>query len=312
MGKKSYKKYLFDKNSPIPKTTAWRLKSKLKNSASAQSLRLLQKTEVNSTQNFFNVDCDNYENIDEISDINFNEFRMIDNDTTREKNSTIKIFNSLNRPNDKLSKMDLAIAILSVFFNSNLTQKALENVLNLMNFATSYDLPNNFNQLSKYIMEKMNDEIKYKKIWFCDLCIKTFDSLDEELMQCSNESKKKKNRKCPHCSSRLSMYFHFMIKQQLNRIFQEINLTDNEISNPRILRDISDGRIHKKISKEEKTTNSNIFTLTISTDGVSLCEKSNLGIWPVYCVCYEIKKELRFCPENVIILGKYRNKANLN
>ena len=192
MGKKSYKKYLFDKNSPIPKTTAWRLKSKLKNSASAQSLRLLQKTEVNSTQNFFNVDCDNYENIDEISDINFNEFRMIDNDTTREKNSTIKIFNSLNRPNDKLSKMDLAIAILSVFFNSNLTQKALENVLNLMNFATSYDLPNNFNQLSKYIMEKMNDEIKYKKIWFCDLCIKTFDSLDEELMQCSNETKKKK------------------------------------------------------------------------------------------------------------------------
>ena len=66
----------------------------------------------------------------------------------------------------------------------------------------------------------------------------------------------------------------------------------------------SDGRIFKRIYKEEKKGPGDIYTLSLSADGVSICEKSNLGIWPVYAVCNGLPKAYRFCPENVIILGK--------
>ena len=215
------------------------------------------------------------------------------NDVINQEVSTIEALNTLTRSNESLTELDLAVAILGVFFNSSLTQTALENILNLMNIVTGKDLPKSFNQLSKFIMKTTDDEIKYEKIWYCDVCVKSFEKLDNRF-----------KRNCPVCESRLSMYFHFSIFHQIQRIFGDIDIKDTSLSNELELIDISDGRIYKNILKQEKKGSDNIFTLSISTDGVSLCEKSNLGVWPIYGVFNEIATDQRFCPENVMILGE--------
>ena len=203
------------------------------------------------------------------------------------------VLSSLRKSDRNLSQMDLAIAILVVFFNTNLTQKALEDILSLMNFTTGYDLPKTFNQLSKFIMNAVDDEIKYDKKWYCEVCVKVYEKFEDRF-----------KRKCTVCDSRLSMYFHFSIKHQLQRILKDSSFTENPLSTQGVLKDIFDGKIFKRIYKEEKKGPEEIFTLSLSADGVSLCEKSNLGIWPVYAVCNELPKSYRFCAENVIILGK--------
>ena len=208
---------------------------------------------------------------------------------------------SLRKSNESICQTDLAIAVLAVFFNANLTQKALEDILNLMNFATGYDLPKNFNQLSKFVINKMDDEINYTKIWYCDVCAKIYEKLENRFI-----------RKCPNCCTRLSMYFHLSIKDQLQRILRQENISEEQLSSKNVLKDIKDGRIYKRIMKEEKSNDNNIYTLSLSTDGVSLCEKSNLGIWPLYAVCNEISVDKRFCSENVLILGYYENYNFIN
>ena len=225
------------------------------------------------------------------SDLNEDiEFENLNSNSTQR--STIEALRSLRQSNGNLSQIDLAISVLAVFFNANLTQKALEDILKLMNFATGCDLPTNFNQLTRLIMKSMDDEIMYKKIWYCDVCTKVYDKLENRFI-----------RKCPICCSRLSMYFHLSIKHQLQRIFSNQKFTDVQLGNQNVIKDITDGRIYKKVMQEEKLNNNNIYTLSFSTDGVSICEKSNLGIWPIYAVCNEISIDKRFCPENVLILG---------
>ena len=208
---------------------------------------------------------------------------------------------SLRKSNESICQTDLAIAVLAVFFNANLTQKALEDILNLMNFATGYDLPKNFNQLSKFVINKMDDEINYTKIWYCDVCAKIYEKLENRFI-----------RKCPNCCTRLSMYFHLSIKDQLQRILRQENISEEQLSSKNVLKDIKDGRIYKRIMKEEKSNDNNIYTLSLSTDGVSLCEKSNLKIWHLYAVCNEISVDKRFCSENVLILGYYENYSFIN
>ena len=114
-------------------------------------------------------------------------------------------------------------------------------------------------------------------------------------------------RVCPICKSSLSTYFHINIKKQIQRIFSEITVNERSHSNnTSVLKDISDGRIYKKALNEEKSTRSSIFTFSIKTDGISLCERSQLGVWPLYGVCNEISIDKRFCPENLkLIFGKF-------
>lgn len=101
------------------------------------------------------------------------------------------------------------------------------------------------------------------------------------------------------------MYFHLSINQQLQRIFKDLNLNDNRMPTSKTcFKDISDGRIYKKVIREEQKYCENVFTFSISTDGVSLCEKSSLGIWPIYLVLNEIPLNQRFCLENVVVAGK--------
>ena len=72
--------------------------------------------------------------------------------------------------------------------------------------------------------------------------------------------------------------------------------------NDETITDIYDCSIYKNYrSKISHSLNS--YSFTINTDGVSLCEKSNLAIWPVFLINNEQDYEERYYIYNTIIAG---------
>jgi hypothetical protein len=105
------------------------------------------------------------------------------------------------------------------------------------------------------------------------------------------------------------MFFNISIEHQSKRILKGVNLNKKR-SVSGVTCDITDGQIYKNFMKEENKKNfknSLIYSFKISTDGVALCEKSKLGIWPIYLVINEIPKEQRFFVENVVFAGIFKS-----
>jgi hypothetical protein len=55
-----------------------------------------------------------------------------------------------------------------------------------------------------------------------------------------------------------------------------------------------------------KILNREAFTFLLNTDGISICEKSGLTIWPILLAINEIAIGDRFCIDNIIIAGNYK------
>jgi len=72
--------------------------------------------------------------------------------------------------------------------------------------------------------------------------------------------------------------------------------------NAHVISDIYDSSNYKKYRKAIKYSKFS-YSFTINTDGVNLCDKSNLTLWPVYLVINEIDSEERFYIYNRIIAG---------
>ena len=97
------------------------------------------------------------------------------------------------------------------------------------------------------------------------------------------------------------------IEAAIKRIFKnKLNFINRE-RNENYLRDACDGELYKTLSKSVEfgrfMINGQLFTLLMNTDGVSLCTKSDISVWPFYIVILEIALKQRFCLENVIIAG---------
>ena len=100
------------------------------------------------------------------------------------------------------------------------------------------------------------------------------------------------------------MYCSISISQQLKKIFKNLNINQKRtVTMNTKLRDITDGNVYKKFPKYQKTSSAKIFIFTLNTDGISLCEKSNLGNRPIYLAVNEIPINQRFCLENIIVAG---------
>jgi hypothetical protein len=74
------------------------------------------------------------------------------------------------------------------------------------------------------------------------------------------------------------------------------------------IEDVCDGQIFKDLFKSEFSQlfeTNQIFTFSINTDGISICDESNITIWPIFLVINEIPLEKRFCLDNIIVAGKF-------
>jgi hypothetical protein len=66
--------------------------------------------------------------------------------------------------------------------------------------------------------------------------------------------------------------------------------------------DIYDGELYQSFKRSFRTSEF-IYSFTINTDGISMSNKSNLSIWPVFLTINELPLEERFCIQNVIVAG---------
>ena len=92
----------------------------------------------------------------------------------------------------------------------------------------------------------------------------------------------------------------------IKRIFKNNLSFINSERNEHYYRDACDGAIYQNLLKSKEHgifINKKAYTLLMNTDGVSLCTKSDISIWPIYLALLEIDIKQRFCLENIIIAG---------
>ena len=68
-----------------------------------------------------------------------------------------------------------------------------------------------------------------------------------------------------------------------------------------IIEDITDGEIYLDFLKKEAIGQN--FSFSLFTDGISICDKSSITVWPILFIINEIPKEKRYCIDQMIIAG---------
>ena len=106
------------------------------------------------------------------------------------------------------------------------------------------------------------------------------------------------------------MFYYLDIENQIKRVIKNADLLNSPlpVSNQDRIVDIYDGTKYKSIlnsSIGNSILKKEAFTFLMNSDGISICEKSNLTIWPVFLVINEIEIQKRFCIDNIILAGKY-------
>ena len=181
----------------------------------------------------------------------------------------------------------ICASLLTLFYSGNLTQSAFKLVLEHTQLLTQVTLPKSFDQL--LIKMKVFESDEYNKTWFCQKCKKKTNLI------CS------KQRACLICKEKLHVYYYSSIKKQLELIFNRLLPIGAYNCNNTLISDVKDGSIYTsfKVSKPSD----NIYSFTLNSDGISLCEKSNLSIWPVYLALNELDISHRYHFDNLIIAG---------
>lgn len=106
----------------------------------------------------------------------------------------------LNMQDKNIGLKEMAAAFLAAFYSGKITQKALSDFIKLHNIYSSNKLPSNFDGLAKILVDK-DANLSYKKTWFCNICIKSFEELNHRFQ-----------RECHICSSKYSSLTNYVIK----------------------------------------------------------------------------------------------------
>ena len=91
---------------------------------------------------------------------------------------------------DEINKEELAAAYLASFYSGKTTQSSFTDYLQLSNIYSPVQLPTTFNGLAQILLKRKLDFIK-KKTWFCNVCQKSFENLND-----------RSQRECEKCGSR--------------------------------------------------------------------------------------------------------------
>ena len=93
------------------------------------------------------------------------------------------------------------------------------------------------------------------------------------------------------------MYYHTKIEKQIIEIFKSIKIPKYEQDNSEDLADIKDGTIYKNLLESEdgeSFKNNEAFSFLLNTDGISVCTKSKLTIWPFFWLLMKYLKRIDF------------------
>lgn len=96
------------------------------------------------------------------------------------------------------------------------------------------------------------------------------------------------------------------IESQIRRIFSNNKFLGENMQMQDFIQDLYDGAIYKKFYNQKKNSFilKECFSFSLNADGIKVCDKSNLSIWPIILVINELPLKERYCIENCIIAGK--------
>jgi len=130
------------------------------------------------------------------------------------------------------TKIEMHAALLSMFFNANLTQSAFSTVVDFLNASYQADLPKNFDSIANKFLKELDVVVDFTKTYTCSYCKTCIDRLSTP-----------KQRLCSVCNCRLTMNYYFNLDHQINRILSK-NVVQFEIagridlnSQPNIIKD---------------------------------------------------------------------------
>ena len=188
-----------------------------------------------------------------------------------------------------LSRAESLLAVLALSVRHNLSGKALNDIVHLINLHCPETLPN-----SKYLFNKaLTDYMgicEYHFYWpSCKGYLGVSDSVSEMCEECNLPFDK-------HQSLQEGQFFIVMpIENQLRDLLENRGL-GNLILNREIKRneensdicDIQDGEMYRNLVEEGLLSVKENFSITWNTDGVPIFNSSKFSIWPVLCAVNEL------------------------
>lgn len=284
----SRKKILWDPNTPLPRRTRHRKKTKLYKCSSVKESSPIgnnnaELTESSPVENIFDIKG----NLDDPIDILHLQKQDDHFDKSIYENSKISLKSSL-------------LLIMAFCLKFHITNDGLDHLLNLIYLhmpnsqlfpKTKYHFFQNFKAFSK--------EVKlYVPCSNCD------DMLSDSI---NFEKKEIKNIVCQNCGQN-SAYGRFNVENKYFLIFdiktQLTNILNDSLVQKHIFKsqcesghysDITSGQFYSSLDK-----NKHDITLSLNTDGVPLFKSSSSTIWPIQLVINELPYSIR---RKHIILG---------
>lgn len=191
-----------------------------------------------------------------------------------------------------VTKNEVLLMLLHIFMRHNLTNVALEDLLNLINVIVGYtSLPRTFYSFSKYFATK-----GFTRHYLCKSC-------GLYLGEVSTES-------CEICSSTKTEYFvSFDIISALRSVLQRNwrYITDYVQTTSGFINDLRDGRVVQNLLQ------GNRISISFNTDGVAIFNSNTKkSLWPIIITINDLPPALRFLRRNTIIAGLWLGSGDLD
>ena len=167
-----YKRYAFDENYEIPRSTKHyreKIRKKIRLDQTEPDPTLINQQNQQKNDNFINRVMQ--EDLENLTLVDLNQ-----NNTDEFTDDLLEAIEISSNFDEKPITIEIASALLATYFSGKMTQHALTIVLKLMNILI--EEPKNFDELSKLILKENNDKITYSKKWYCYAC-KIYINIDD-------------------------------------------------------------------------------------------------------------------------------------
>lgn len=195
--------------------------------------------------------------------------------------------------------------LMAHFIKHKITFECLENTVKLMNEmpGATVRLPATKYKLMKWFKSRCSLEYQYHIL--CERC--------EIYIECSPEEMNKWT--CVKCKTKLKIretnYFVYIklenqLKQILHEHWDEIQIYNEKINNnhSKNIKDAYSGSLYQ----EKLQKNTNILSLMVNTDGISLKKSNKKSLWPVQIICNFLPSHLRYFNKSIITVAFYYNE----
>ncbi|XP_064462352.1 uncharacterized protein LOC135372820 [Ornithodoros turicata] len=210
-------------------------------------------------------------------------------------------------PHSTIKKAE-AVALVTAFAaGHSLTWTALDHLLRLVNTLFGHEVvPRSIYMLRKLSTPKEGRDLRHH--YYCEDCSMILDDYGEAMLTCSvclQSYDQKKLRDAGNFFTILDFtrQMQHVVKKNCDVLYDSLNnivSSQNVVSQPEIVRDITDGTLHKKL-RDDGELSAMDLTITFNTDRSPVWSSSKISVWPIQYIINELPPQVRF--KNCMLAG---------